>query len=109
MRIWDVSPTILCRKHLLGEHRELHALWTIITEGKKGYVNDPETKRWLGKLHALYNRHDELVDEMSKRGYNHQSPLDAKLATGNPLQQIYIHNPREQKRILKGKNCECRV
>ena len=24
MRIWDVDPALLCRSHLLGEHRELH-------------------------------------------------------------------------------------
>lgn len=109
MRIWDLPPSILCRNHLLGEHRELHALWTIISEGKKGYINHPETRRWFGKLHALYNRHDELVLEMEKRSYNHQSPLDKKLATGNTIQQIYIHTPYEQRKILKGKHCECLV
>ncbi len=109
MRIWDLPPSKLCRKHLLGEHRELHALWTIITEDKKGYANHPETKRWQGKLNALFRRHDELVDEMSKRKYNHQSPLNKKLATGNALQQIYVHTPSEQKKILKGKHCECQV
>ena len=30
MRIWDISPNKLCDKHLLGEHRELHAIWVII-------------------------------------------------------------------------------
>jgi hypothetical protein len=25
MRIWDIEPRKLCRNHLLGEHRELHA------------------------------------------------------------------------------------
>lgn len=34
MRIWDLSPKRLCRNHLLGEHRELHAIWA---GGKKGY------------------------------------------------------------------------
>ncbi len=23
MRVWDISLSLLCRKHLLGEHREL--------------------------------------------------------------------------------------
>ena len=42
MRIWDVPPECLCRQHLLGEHRELHAIWTILTTGKTGYTRHPE-------------------------------------------------------------------
>lgn len=82
MRIWDITPNKLCRQHLLGEHRELHAMWTILTAGKKGYRNHPETIRWEGKLAALYNRHEEEVKEMIKRGYSHHSPLDKKFAVG---------------------------
>lgn len=44
MRIWDVSPSKLCKNHLLGEHRELHAMWVVITENKKGYSKHPETR-----------------------------------------------------------------
>ncbi len=32
MRIWDIPPKLLCRNHLLGEHRELHAIWSILTQ-----------------------------------------------------------------------------
>jgi hypothetical protein len=49
MRIWDIPPDKLCRNHLLGEHNELHAMWNILTQGKKGYSNHPETKRWVGR------------------------------------------------------------
>jgi len=45
MRIWDIPPDKLCRNHLLGEHNELHAMWNILTQGKKGYANHPETKK----------------------------------------------------------------
>jgi hypothetical protein len=65
---------------LLAEHREPHALWSIITKGKKGYTHHPETKHWQGKLKALYSRHEEFVFEMKKRGYQHRSLLDRKLA-----------------------------
>ena len=84
MRVWDIHVKHLCRKHLLGEHRELHGLWCILTKhgGKVGYSNHPETKRWVGKLRAIYDRHEALVVEMHKRGYEHNSPLDEKLATG---------------------------
>src|SRR5579872_4752009 len=73
MRIWDLPCRILCRQHLLGEHRELHAIWNVLTKGKKGYRRHPETLRWQGKLKALYKRHEEQVRELRARGYEHRS------------------------------------
>lgn len=75
MRIWDLPVASLCRQHLLGEHRELHAIWSVLTKRKKGYANHPETKRWRGRLAALHRRHEEQVAEMERRGYRHLSPL----------------------------------
>lgn len=109
MRIWDLPPEILCRKHLLGEHRELHALWTIITQNKKGYSKHPETLRWVGKLKALYIRHNLLVKEMMNRGYKHHSSLDVRLATGKKMQTEFVHTPKEQIEILKNKKCDCKL
>lgn len=107
MRVWDVSPKILCRKHLLGEHRELHAVYTILSQNKKGYRNHPETIRWEGKLAALYARHDKLVKEMTRRGYVHASPLDKKHARGKKMQDAFVNTKREQMKILKEKPCDC--
>jgi len=109
MRIWDLPPEILCRNHLLGEHRELHAVWAILTEGKKGYANHPETLRWKGKLRALYQRHEAQVEEMIHRGYRHQSPLDAALATGKAEQKEYTDTPQKQRALLKKRGCGCRI
>ena len=109
MRIWDISPDKLCRNHLLGEHRELHAIWKIITENKLGYVNHPETLRWRGKLKALYIRHNNLVNEMNKRGYNHKSPLDKDFAIGDEIQNIFVDSIDDQIKILKNKNCKCKI
>ena len=109
MRIWDVNPETLCRKHLLGEHRELHAIWTILTENKTGYSKHPETIRWKGKLKALFYRHELLVSAMKKRGYAHHSPLDKTHAVGLDVQEIFINTPEEQIQILREKKCECDV
>ena len=109
MRIWDISPKRLCRNHLLGEHRELHAIWSVIVNGKKGYAHHPETLRWKGKLKALYRRHDALVVEMSSRGYQHRSPLAKRQATGSAKQTRYVDRPREQIAILRKKGCQCDV
>lgn len=107
MRIWDIHPKYLCRKHLLGEHRELHAIWNILTKNKKGYSKHPETLRWVGKLKALYLRHQMLVEEFLKRGYKHNSPLDKSLAKGKSKQDIFIDSILKQKQILKQKKCNC--
>jgi hypothetical protein len=109
MRVWDIHPKHLCRKHLLAEHRELHGLWNILTKhkGKGGYSHHPETLRWVGKQKALYNRHEALVKEFSARGYNHHTPLDKRLAIGSASQRIFINTVGEQKVILKQKPCEC--
>lgn len=109
MRVWDVPPKCLCRKHLLGEHRELHGLWNILTKhkGKGGYSQHPETKRWVGREKALYLRHEALVVEMISRGYKHLSPLDKRLAKGKAVQDRFINTKKEQQAILKAKTCEC--
>ncbi|UCH12401.1 MAG: pyrimidine dimer DNA glycosylase [Candidatus Omnitrophota bacterium] len=109
MRIWDISPAKLCRNHLLGEHRELHAIWSVLTKKKKGYSRHPETLRWHGKLKALFLRHKKLVAEMKRRGYCHKSALEAKLATGSYKQYRYITNPVQQLKILKNKKCNCKT
>lgn len=107
MRIWDVDPRRLCRTHLVGEHRELHAVWTILTEDKRGYARHPEVLRWRGKLAALHGRHEALVAEMIRRGYRHASPLDAGLASGAARQDELLASPDEQLALLSAKSCDC--
>jgi hypothetical protein len=109
MRVWDIHPKFLCRKHLLAEHRELHGLWNILTKhkGQGGYSRHPETLRWAGKQKALYLRHEALVNEFACRGYRHRTPLDKKFATGFGSQSVFINTIGEQKNILRQKLCEC--
>lgn len=109
MRIWDIAPKRLCRGHLLGEHRELHAIWSVIVNGKMGYARHPETLRWRGKLEALYGRHEALVVEMNNRGYQHRSPLAKREARGSAKQTIYVDRPSKQIVILQNKGCQCDV
>jgi hypothetical protein len=109
MRIWDVSPSLLCRQHLLGEHRELHGLWRILTEERQGYAQHPETRRWRGKLAALYERHEGLAEEMARRGYRHASPLDRRQAIGPVAQNDFVDPLEAQFAILRNKGCDCAV
>lgn len=109
MRIWDIQPRKLCRNHLLGEHRELHAIWSVLTKNRKGYSKHPETLRWKGRLAALYLRHENIVAEMKKRGYSHKSSLDARLARGAERQSVFIDSRERQAALLRKKRCGCRV
>ena len=109
MRIWDIEPEKLCRNHLLGEHRELHAIWSIIINNKKGYAHHPEVLRWKRKLKALYLRHEQLVVEMKKRKYIHQSPLDSTKASGEKIQKDVVDSIPKQIEILKDKQCNCKI
>lgn len=111
MRIWDLPPSVLCDKHLLGEHRELHGLFNILTQNKKGYSQHPETKRWVGKTKALYNRHEALAAEITKRRFKHQSPLlcDADMLIGPEQNDVLIESVASQKMLLITKGCKCKV
>ena len=106
----------LCDRHLLGEHRELHAVWSILTTGKRGYARHPETLRWRGRLAALYARHDEQVQEMRRRGFQemrrrgfrHRSPLEAALATGDRRERELLDSIDAQRARLARAACACR-
>lgn len=105
MRVWDVNPSFLCRQHLLGEHREIHAIHAILNQGKSGYRNHPETRRWIGRLDALRKRHNEVVTEMTDRGYNHKSDLPRVMDDEHQCE--FVNTVEEQIEILVNKPCEC--
>ena len=77
------------------------------TTGKSGYANHPETLRWRGRLRALYGRHDGLVEEMNRRGFNHRSPLDSALATGAARQTELLDSVEHQRERLRLRDCPC--
>ena len=69
--MWMVNPKLLCRKHLLGEHGEIH----------KHRHNFVKKHNMTGRAHQIdptkmEERHDELALEMLERGYNHNSPYE---------------------------------
>ena len=70
--MWLVDPQVMCRKHLLGEHLDMHTLVGTIARGKSlaGYV-----AKGLIDTTQIQSRHDALAQEMLARGYYHHSPL----------------------------------
>jgi Pyrimidine dimer DNA glycosylase len=107
VRIWDIDPSLLCRQHLLGEHRELHAVWAVLTGEGRGYRRHPETRRWEGRLPALARRHEALVGEMRRRGFDHRSPLDRRTVRGEAVQTAFVDPPEAQLALLTAKRCPC--
>lgn len=72
MRMWMLHPKMLCRKHLLGEHGEIH----------KHRHNFVKQHRITGRIYpivliepsSMEDRHNILALEFKRRGYNHESP-----------------------------------
>ena len=102
MRIWDINAGYLNRQSLLGEHRELHAIVSIISHGKKGYSKHPETLRWIGHGWALRIRHKQLIFEMALRGFTDKSSVLTR-SNPNAWPKTYIDPPDIQFELLKKK------
>jgi len=54
-------------------------------------------------------KHEKLVEEMQRRGYKHNSPLEIELSTGYDAQSEYVDSIEEQNEILRNKKCGCDV
>lgn len=72
MRMWMIDPKLLCNKHLLGEHGEIH-------KHRHNFVKHHSiTGRIAPKVQiepaSMRSRHDELAEEMGRRGMRHKSP-----------------------------------
>jgi hypothetical protein len=102
MRIWDVSPGYLNDKSLLGEHRELHGIISIIQNNKEGYSRHPETIRWQGHEGALRLRHSLLRAEMQLRGFQDRTPLETVYSEGL-WPTVFIDPPEKQFLLLAEK------
>ncbi len=74
-----IDPDLMCLQHILGEHRELHALKGSLERTKPEYENCEKhrknlttlTEKGLIELKSLKNRHDKLVKYLE----NHNSPI----------------------------------
>jgi pyrimidine dimer DNA glycosylase/uncharacterized protein DUF1722 len=99
VRVWDVGAGYLNRGSLLGEHRELHGVASILRHRKRGYSRHPETLRWKGFLRALAHRHELLVAEMRLRGYLHLSPLPSA-ASAARWPDRFVTEPADQFTLL---------
>lgn len=84
--MWMLPPIILCKNHLLGEHSEIHKFRPSFV--KKFNID----KRMFPIVQILprhmKKRHEELVKEMLRRGYNHKSPYTLPSLSYLPLKHL---------------------
>lgn len=73
MRMWMVPTVLLCDKHLLGEHGEMHKF--IPTFRREYKVHRRFTPIVQIQFKGYRQRHDALASEMLVRGMRHESPL----------------------------------
>ena len=102
MRVWDLPAGYLNRQGLLGEHRELHGIYSIIRENKTGYANHPETLRWVRTLSGLGMRHRQLAAEMALRGYVDRTPIRVAMPRLK-WPDAFVTEPADQIALLRGK------
>ena len=102
--MWMVNPRVMCRQHLLGEHVEIHMCVGAINNGKsvKGYL-----QKGLLEVHNLYDRHEEIVEEMKRRGYRHCSDLDEKWITVEKFGSIDREKSLNEL-VERCSRCKCR-
>ena len=86
MRMWMIDPRLMCRKHLLGEHSELHKFRPSFMkhnriDGRMKPVVQIEPS-------AMGARHEALVAEMLRRGYRHDSPYTMPDISYLPLEYL---------------------
>ncbi|MBX0298185.1 pyrimidine dimer DNA glycosylase/endonuclease V [Halomicroarcula sp. F27] len=96
-RMWCVDPELLCRQHLLGEHKELHQLVGHVRAGNTNAIHG-HAERGQIDTSRVSARHRTLVAEMERRGYNHNSPLeyDDSLNVGNVDESANLVELRER-------------
>lgn len=89
-----IDPDLLCSQHIVGEHRELHALKGSLERTKPEYDNCEKhrknlttlAKDGLIELKSLKERQEEMVKNLK----NHDSPI-GKIPTLTHLPNEVVH------------------
>jgi hypothetical protein len=105
--MWLTETSMLCKDHLLGEHSELHKLVGGIRNHPHGKaIADGQAAKGNVDTRVIEQRHAELVQEMRRRGYDHDSPLSYG---EDEYQATADIDPEENRRELAGRCAACRA
>jgi hypothetical protein len=97
MRYWlDIPPEELSREWLLDEHRSLHAWFGGLS--RKNFAKWVDHVLWVPYIvgpWVMYDRHEALVREFARRGYNHKSPLEVEVVqlVADRIDEYFEQNP----------------
>lgn len=110
MRIWHqrLIPK-LCTKHLLAQWREGLGCYSIIFNNKKGYSKHPQVIQYKNSLQTLWYILETTRNEMLKRGFNPKPLPGFPSNEHNKLKTLVWQTLKQQKEILRNKNCNCKV
>lgn len=76
-RMWGLDPALLCDQHLRGEHAEMHQeVGTLRNHPHGEAIVRGHAEKGQVDTSRIQARHDALAEEMTRRGMNHQSPMD---------------------------------
>lgn len=110
MRMWGINPELLCNKHLIGEHGEIH-------KHRHNFVKKHSIAKRISPVvqiepRNMEIRHNQLAKEMLSRGFKHNSPyelpdlsylsnieLTAKIDKSNSIRDLSNRCPECHKRI----------
>jgi hypothetical protein len=72
--MWGINPKLLCDKHLIGEHGEIH-------KHRHNFVKQHSIAKRISPVvqiepQNMEIRHNQLAEEMIARGFNHNSPYE---------------------------------
>ncbi len=104
MRMWNIKPEIMCRQHLLGEHFEIHKM--IGNLKNSGTWAFALTRNGFLEPQNAVERHNMLVLEMGRRGFNHNSPLNVsgvKLPRGKVNMKKSMHDLFQRCEVCRGR------
>ena len=94
MRMWGINPKLLCDKHLIGEHGEIH-------KHRHNFVKQHSIAKRISPVvqiepQNMEIRHNQLANEMTARGFNHNSPYElpdlSYLSTNERNAKVDIQN-----------------
>jgi hypothetical protein len=104
--MWMVDPKVLCNKHLLGEHGEIH-------KHRHNFVKQHSIAKRISPVvqiepQSMETRHDALAQEMLRRGMNHQSPFEQPDISYLPVfEQLAVVDVQNSLRDLSARCPEC--
>lgn len=76
-RMWLLDPKKMCDDHLVGEHGEMHMIVGTIRNHPHGEaIVRGHARKGQIDTSLIQQRHDELEEEMKRRGMHPDKPLD---------------------------------